>query len=77
MNWRFRKRIKIVPGVHINLSKGPPSVSIGEGPFTINVNKKGVRGTASLRGSGLSINQQVPWENPAPRKSWWEWLFGK
>ena len=28
MSFRFRKRIKIAPGLHINLSKGWPSLSI-------------------------------------------------
>jgi Protein of unknown function (DUF4236) len=61
MNWRFRKRIKIAPGVHVNLSKGLPSVSVGVGPFTVNLNKQGVRGTASAHGTGLSVNETVPW----------------
>ena len=37
------------------------SVSLAEGPFTVNVGKRGVRGTASLRGTGLSVDETVPW----------------
>jgi len=61
MNIRFRRRIKIVPGVWVNLNKDVPSLSIGKGPFTVNVGKKGLRSTASLRGTGVSLNEIVPW----------------
>jgi hypothetical protein len=61
MTIRFRRRIKIVPGVWVNLNKGAPSLSVGEGPFTVNLRKNGARGTASLRGTGVSVNEMVPW----------------
>ena len=62
MTIRFRRRIKIVPGVWVNLNKGAPSlISVGEGPFTVKVGKNGVRGIASLRGTGVSVNEMVPW----------------
>jgi Protein of unknown function (DUF4236) len=68
MNWRFRKRIKLVPGVHLNLNKGMPSLSVGEGPFTVNFNKNGVRGTVGPRGTGLSLSHQWPWGNKTQRE---------
>lgn len=55
MGFRFRQRIKIAPGIYINLGKkGVNSASFRAGPFTTNVNKEGVRHTAGLHGSGLS-----------------------
>lgn len=55
MGFRFRQRIKIAPGIYINLGKkGVNSASLRAGPFTTNVNKDGVRHTAGLHGSGLS-----------------------
>lgn len=55
MGFRFRQRIKIAPGIYINLGKkGVNSASFRAGPFTTNVNKDGVRHTAGLHGSGLS-----------------------
>lgn len=85
MNWRFRRKIKIAPHVWVNLNKGPPSVSLGEGPFTVNVGERGVRGTASARGTGLSVSETIPWGqrralqqvsvSPAqPRKRRHRWL---
>jgi Protein of unknown function (DUF4236) len=84
MGLSFRKRLKIAPGLWVNLNKGIPSVSLGEGPFTLNVGKRGVRTTESLRGTGLSASQQIPWQQrrvvqqagvTKPRKRWGWWIF--
>lgn len=49
MAWSFRKRIKIIPGVHLNLSKSGISTSIG------------VRGASMTFGSsGTYLNTSVP-----------------
>lgn len=61
MNWRFRKRVKIMPGLWINLSKGTPSLSVGGNGATLNVSKRGLKGTLGLPGSGLSVSETVPW----------------
>ena|SRR6266478_2829840 len=54
MTWRFRKRIKILPGLWINLNKGAPSLSIGGKGVTTNIGKKGVATTLGVPGTGLS-----------------------
>lgn len=61
MGFRFRQRIKVFPGVHINLTaKGVSSVSLGGPGATINVGKKmRVTATAGLPGTGLSYRQVV------------------
>lgn len=64
MKLRFRKRIKIMPGLWINLSKGAPSLSMGGHGATINVGKRGLKGTLGLPGSGLSVSETVPWHKP-------------
>ncbi len=57
MGFRFRKSIKIVPGVRINLTKkGVSSVSVGKRDATVNIGKKGTRGTVGIPGSGLSYS---------------------
>lgn len=50
MSVRFRKSVKILPGVRVNLSKSGPSLSIGGGGLTLNYSKLGVRTTADLPG---------------------------
>ncbi|ECO0584320.1 DUF4236 domain-containing protein [Salmonella enterica subsp. diarizonae] len=55
MGFRFRKRIKIAPGIHINIGKtGITSASIGKAGATLNVGKKGVKTTVGIPGTGLS-----------------------
>lgn len=57
MGFRFRKSIKIAPGVRINLTKkGVSSLSVGKRGATVNVGKKGTRGTVGIPGSGLSYS---------------------
>ena len=70
---KFRKKLKIAPGISLNLtSKGISSTSIGEKGVTVNTGgKKGTTLTTSLPGSGLSqshnLSSASP-EKPAPEK---------
>jgi hypothetical protein len=57
MGWRFRHSFTVVPGLRLNLSKSGLSASIGGAPFTLNVGPRGVMGTASLPGTGISYRQ--------------------
>jgi len=60
MGFKFRKRIKIAPGVKLNItSKGISSVSVGGKGATLNVGKKGVKSTLSIPGTGLSYSEQA------------------
>jgi hypothetical protein len=51
---RFRRTIKILPGVKLNLSKGGMSVTVGPKGYHLNFGKKGVQQTIDLPGVGLS-----------------------
>lgn len=66
MSWRFRRSFKVIPGVRINLSKTGLSASIGGAPFTLNVGPRGVYGTASLPGSGISVRHRFSGEHQNP-----------
>jgi hypothetical protein len=55
-SFRFRKSVRIMPGVRVNLSKSGVSTSIGAKGATVNVSKKGVRTTVGVPGSGLSYS---------------------
>jgi hypothetical protein len=59
MTWRFRQSFRIAPGIRLNLSKTGVSLSLGGAPFTVNLSRKGLMGTASLPGSGLSASKRV------------------
>lgn len=59
MGWRFRQSFTVVPGLRLNLSKSGLSASIGGAPFTLNVGPRGVMGTASIPGTGISYRHHV------------------
>lgn len=56
MGFRFRKSIKIVPGLRVNFSTRGSSLSIGGKGATTNISARGVRNTVSLPGTGISYS---------------------
>lgn len=50
---RFFRRMRILPGVSLNLSKSGPSISVGPRGAKFTVGPRGVRTTAGLPGTGL------------------------
>lgn len=60
MGFRFRKSVKIIPGVRLNLSKSGVSKSIGGRGATINLSKRGTRHTVGIPGSSLSFSSFTP-----------------
>jgi hypothetical protein len=59
MGFRFQKRISILPGVRINLSKSGISTSLGPRGADVNIGKDGVTANAGIPGTGLSYRQKV------------------
>jgi hypothetical protein len=57
---RFFRRIRIAPGVSVNLSKSGPSVSVGPKGAKVTVGTKGVRKTVGLPGTGLYYTTTSP-----------------
>jgi hypothetical protein len=66
MGWRFRQSFKVIPGVRLNLSKSGLSCSIGGAPLTLNVGPRGVYGTASVPGTGISYRQKFGTHQESP-----------
>lgn len=63
MGFNFRKSIKIIPGVKLNITqKGVSSLSVGKNGARISVGKKGVRTTAGLPGTGLSYTTNTSYK---------------
>lgn len=55
MGFRFRKSIKILPGIRLNVGKkGINSVSVGGRGATTNIGKHGTLTTYSIPGTGIS-----------------------
>jgi hypothetical protein len=60
MSLRFRKTIKLLPGVRLNLSRSGISTSIGRRGATLNIGgKRGPRATVGLPGTGLSYTERL------------------
>lgn len=64
MGLRFRKSIRIAPGVRLNVGLRRTSVSFGGRGFTYNVGSNGSRLTVGIPGSGLSYSTPVTPSNP-------------
>jgi len=59
MGLRFQKRISLLKGITLNLSKSGASVTLGKKGASINVGKNGVTGNAGIPGSGLSYREKL------------------
>jgi hypothetical protein len=64
---RFQKRLKLLPGVRINLSKSGASASIGPKGADVNIGPHGVTTNAGIPGTGLSYRQKL---GTRSRSSW-------
>jgi hypothetical protein len=69
MGWRFRHSFKVIPGVRLNLSKSGLSCSVGDAPFTFNIGQRGVYGTASIPGTGISFRQRLAGGSGTPHEA--------
>lgn len=59
MGWRYRRSFRIALGLRLNVGKkGFTSLSVGGRGVTLNLAKKGVTSTVSLRGTGLSYQHR-------------------
>ena len=59
MGLRFQKRIPILPGLWLNLSKSGVSLSVGAKNATVNIGRGGVTGSASVPGTGLGYRKKL------------------
>lgn len=64
MAFRFRRSIRLAPGLRINLSKSGPSLSIGRSGLTHTIGPRGRRTTVGLPGTGISYSTR----HTAPRR---------
>lgn len=85
MGFRFQKRIKVLPGVSVNIGKRGASVSVGPRGARTTVGKHGIKHSFGIPGTG--IRYETPYRTPGggqrnippppqspepPRVSFWE-----
>lgn len=63
MGFRFRRSVRVLPGVRLNFSTRGVSTSIGGRGATLNIGRKGARATIGIPGTGLSYT--TPLSAPA------------
>lgn len=66
MGFRFRRSVRVLPGVRLNFSKSGVSTSVGGHGATVNFSKRGTRTTVGLPGTGLSYSTTKPRGGSSP-----------
>ena len=56
MGWRFRRSVRLFPGMRLNLGKSGPSLSLGVRGFHETFGRRGRRTTVGLSGTGISYS---------------------
>lgn len=69
MGLYFRKRIKILPGVHINISKSGTNWSVGPRGAKVNFSKRGTYITTGIPGSGVYSRTKINGNNSFKHKA--------
>jgi hypothetical protein len=59
MGFRFRRSIKIAPGIRLNLGKRGISTTLGGRGASVNIGRKGVYANTGIPGTGLSYRSKL------------------
>ena len=69
MGWRFSKRVKILPGVSLNLSKSGVSTSLGPPGAKVTIGHGKVRQTVGIPGTGISYTESTSLSPPQQQQA--------
>lgn len=53
MGWVFRRRMQLIPGVRLNISKSGPSLTFGMRGAHLTLGKRGISKTVGIPGTGI------------------------
>lgn len=70
MGFRFRRSIKIAPGVRWNFGKKSTSLTIGPRGAKMTIGTKGTRVTTGIPGTALSYTQYNPSTRARRHRNW-------
>lgn len=68
MGFRFRRSVRLLPGVRLNLGTRGISTSLGGRGATLNLGRRGARATLGIPGTGLSYSTRLSGAGPAPQQ---------
>ena len=63
MGWRFRKSVRIIPGIRLNFSKSGISTTVGIRGASVNFSSKGTYVNTGIPGTGLYRREKIPNNN--------------
>ncbi|MFI0490434.1 DUF4236 domain-containing protein [Flavobacterium sp.] len=66
MAWSYRRKIKIIPGVHLNFSRSGISTSIGIRGANLTLGKSGTYLNTGIPGTGIYKRQKISNSNSVP-----------
>ncbi|OIJ20345.1 hypothetical protein BKP45_09810 [Anaerobacillus alkalidiazotrophicus] len=72
MSFRFQKRVKVAPGLRLNISKRGVSTSIGRKGASVTVGRRGLYGNVGIPGSGLSYRTKLNKSTGRPSNTWYQ-----
>jgi Protein of unknown function (DUF4236) len=64
-NFRFYRRLRILPGLSVNLSKSGPSLTVGMRGAHLTMGPRGVRRTVDIPGTGIYYTSQSGYHSGA------------
>ncbi len=59
MTLRFRRSLRLAPGVRLNFSRGAPSLSLGPRGASVTIGRRGVFGNVGIPGTGLATRARL------------------
>jgi len=65
MGWRVFRRVRLGPGIRLNLSRSGPSLSVGGRGFSKTLGRRGVRTTVGIPGTGIYHTDVEQWPGSA------------
>lgn len=68
MGFRFRRSIRIAPGVRVNLGLSGASLSVGRRGASVTVGKRGTYANVGVPGTGLSFRERLDQGGPSKRE---------
>ncbi|WP_353158421.1 DUF4236 domain-containing protein [Myroides odoratus] len=63
MAWSYRRRIKVIPGIHLNISKSGISTSVGIKGASLTFRKSGTYLNTSIPGLGIYNREKISFNN--------------
>lgn len=73
MPFRFRRSVRIGPGLRLNLGRRGVSASVGGRGGRISLGRSRARATVTVPGSGISYSTTV--RRRSPHVTWGSWLI--